>query len=258
MNETSAFLANYDTRWEGKTVCFLGDSITDGVGVRKGERYFDLLGEKMKFRAVGYGVNGAQFGELLSQAQRMEAELGDDVDAIFLFAGTNDFYASRPLGSWYTETNDTVVTLRHEDGSPRHEEVRRLRAFCFDNSFCGSVNRVLSYLKHRYARKQIVLMTPIHRAYATFGPQNIQYPELYANRDGIFFEEYCARVEEAAKIWSTEFIDLRQCSGLFPLYDESAAAYFSNIVTDRLHPSAEGHRRMAEVICRKMTGIPLF
>ena len=58
--------------WERKTVCFLGDSITDGVGVQPGERYLDILGERMKFNACGYGVNGARFIDLYSQALKMK------------------------------------------------------------------------------------------------------------------------------------------------------------------------------------------
>ena len=72
--------------WKGKHVCFLGDSITDTVTVNVGERYFELLAEKVGFIPHGYGVNGAQYHNLLSQAERMREELGDTVDAIFLFA----------------------------------------------------------------------------------------------------------------------------------------------------------------------------
>ena len=73
------FLKN---QWEGKKVCFLGDSITDGVGVQKGERYFDLLDDMIGIKSVGYGVNGASFIGLLSQIDRMEAELGQKATVV--------------------------------------------------------------------------------------------------------------------------------------------------------------------------------
>lgn len=57
-------------QWEGKTVCFLGDSITDGVGVGAGERYFDLMDGMIGIKSVGYGVNGAQFINLIDQINR--------------------------------------------------------------------------------------------------------------------------------------------------------------------------------------------
>ena len=71
---------------------------------------------------------------------------------------------------------------------------------------CGRLNRVLSFLKHCYHDKLIVLMTPIHRAYATFGNSNIQYSELYANSAGVFFEDYIKAVREAADVWSVSLI----------------------------------------------------
>ena len=37
-------------------------------------------------------------------------------------------------------------------------------------------------------------------------------------------------------------------SGLFPLFDGSAQACFSNVNTDRLHPGNEGHRIIARTI----------
>ena len=47
---------------------------------------------------------------------------------------------------------------------------------------------------------------------------------------------------------TVELIDLYRNSGLFPLFDGSAQAYFSNVNTDRLHPGNEGHRIIARTI----------
>ena len=42
--------------WAGKKVCFLGDSITEGVGTEAGSRYFDILAQRLSFEAVGYAA----------------------------------------------------------------------------------------------------------------------------------------------------------------------------------------------------------
>lgn len=249
----------YDV-WQGKHICFLGDSITDAVTVSVGERYFEILAERVGFVPHGYGVNGAQYANLLSQAEKMRSELGDAVDAIFLFAGTNDYNASKPLGEWYTQTPEEIVVNRDDaTGKPLLTDRRLRRDFLFNtDTFKGSINTVLSFLKTHYADKTIVLMSPLHRAYAYFGGCNIQYNEMYPNGIGLYLDDYLAVVREAADIWATEFIDMHAVSGLFPLYDKSASLYFANDKTDRLHPGKLGHCRMAEVLYRKLPQIALF
>ena len=96
--------------------------------------------------------------------------------------------------------------------------------------------------------KEIILLTPLHRAYATFGPQNVQYDELHSNDAGIFFEEYVQAVKEGAERWSVRLIDSHRDSGLFPLCDDNAKKYFVNSDTDRLHLNKEGHFRLAKTI----------
>ena len=240
--------------WEGKTACFLGDSITDGVGVQKGERYFDLLDSMIGIKSVGYGVNGARFIGLMQQIDRMEAEQ-TEVDAIFVFAGTNDYNGSEPLGEWYDYSDAEVVIERDEAGNTVRSEMRRRRDFNFDRStFRGCINTVMARLRHDYPHSTIVLMTPIHRGYANFATNNIQFPENYPNHLGLYVDSYVDVVREAASIWATELIDLHSVSGLFPCFDESADD-FSNIERDRLHPGRKGHERMARVIARKLMTI---
>ncbi len=232
-----------------KRFCFLGDSMTEGVGVKAGERYFDLLGVYMKAETVGYGKNGAQLSAVAKQAERMYAEFGQEIDAVFVFAGTNDFYGNVPIGEFFTEDTESVVCARDADGNEIQREDRRVRRPIFDiSTVCGRLNTVLGFLKEHYPRTKIFIMTPIHRAFATFGPKNIQYSELYANSLGAFFEDYITAVRHAADVWSVQLIDLYRESGLFPLSDLNAAEFFVNTERDRLHPNAAGHRRIAKTI----------
>ncbi len=243
---------------KGKTLCFLGDSITFGVGVKAGERYFDILEKEIGFKAYGFGVDGAKYINLYSQAQKMHEMLDKNIDAIFIFAGTNDYNGSTPIGDWYDYSQEEIIRLKNNDGSTAKTETRKLRTFNFDtNTFKGSINTLLSYLKRNYADKQIILMTPLHRAYAEFSENNIQYDEMHSNHAGLFMEDYLEAIHEAAQIWATELIDLHSVSGLFPLYDEHAK-YFANSASDRLHPGKEGHRKIAKVLFRKLNNIPIF
>ena len=168
------------------------------------------------------------------------------MDYIIVFAGTNDFYCNVPIGEWFIEKEKEVLK---DKTNPNSLARRRVREIIFDaNTFKGRINTLFAFLKETYATKEIIVLTPLHRAYATFGPQNIQYDELHSNDAGIFFEEYVKAVREAADIWSVRLIDSYRESGLFPLFDESAKKYFVNEQTDRLHLNKDGHYRLAKLI----------
>ena len=145
--------------------------------------------------------------------------------------------------------------LKNIDNSPACIQKRKKRSFNMDiSTLCVSINSVLSFLKHNYADKKIVLMTPLHRAYATLGRKNIQHNELYSNSIDLFIHDYVLKIREAASFLSTELIDLHSKSGLYPLFDESTH-YFANFDTDRLHLGKEGHMRIANAIKSKLVNI---
>ena len=241
---------NAEHDWNGKACAFLGDSITDGVGTTKA--YWSWLADLIGIKPTKYGINGAEWGTewngVLTQAQNMKKS-GNDYDVVFVFAGTNDFHASVPIGDWYVETEESV----NWDGTT---EKHKRRAFNTDgNTFRGRINNVLSFLKKNYPTKQIILMTPLHRGYATFGGSNVQPDETYANKVGLYISDYVNAVKEAGDVWSAPVIDLFSNSGLFPIYDEYDQ-YMHISGSDQLHPNSLGHQRMAQVIAKQLNSIP--
>ena len=52
--------------------------------------------------------------------------------------------------------------------------------------------------------------------------------------------------------------NLHAKSGLFPLNDVQAKTFFCSAETDRLHPNADGHMRIAETMAMAMKNIPVF
>lgn len=239
--------------WKDKKVVFLGDSITYGVGTTR--RYFDYLAETTGIIPVGFGIDGAKYLQVYDEAVKAATEV-PDADCVVVFAGTNDFCGGVPIGEFFTEHKEEVVVLRDANGKPLRTEIRRKREFVFsEETFCGRMNRVFSFLKTKFYDKRIIVMTPLHRAYAEFAPDNIQYDELYSNSAGLFLEDYVAAIRKAADVWSLNLIDLYRDGGLFPLIG-GYGRYFANEKTDRLHPSAEGHKRIAAVICEKLSVIP--
>ena len=98
-------------------------------------------------------------------------------------------------------------------------------------------------------------MTPIHRGYAKFGDNNIQPDESYPNGIGLYVDEYVKAIKEAANVWAVPVIDLNSISGLCPVFD-SHTCYFHKEDTDRLHPNADGHYRMAKALMYQLLAYP--
>ena len=241
---------NLPNQWNGKRVAYLGDSITDKVHVGTTKNYWQYLEELLGITPLVYGINGNQWNGILRQAQKLKEEVGDDVDAIIIFCGTNDYNASVPLGEWYTYAYEETTV---KGGGT---EIRKKRsADMNENTLRGRINMALDYLKRNYPTKQIILMTPIHRAQAYFSNNNIQPEESFPNKLGLYVDEYVSAIKEAANVWAVPVIDLNSVCGLFPLMDEHSG-YFHKEDTDRLHPNAEGHRRMALAIMYQLLAFP--
>ncbi len=243
------------SQWDGKRVAFLGDSITDArqIGTTN-DVYWHMLEGILGIRPYVYGISGHRMNQIIGQGERLEREHGQDVDAIIVFIGTNDYNGGIPLGEWYTYSYEQTVAANRQTG--RTEVFRKHRELVYDDAtFRGRANTTLRWLKTHYPDKQIIFLTPIHRAYAMFSADNIQPPESFANACGLFIEDYIRAVRELADVWAVPVIDLASISGLYPMLDEHAK-YFRNADTDRLHPNTEGHWRMAWAIAYQLLGYP--
>lgn len=239
--------------WAGKCVGYIGDSIMDPLNKASKDKWWQLLSEWLDIRPVCFAKSGRQWNDVVRQAKLIQDSVGDSVDAIIISLGTNDFNAAVPLGNWYHERQERVLAAVHR---PKAMELRwRRTPDCNDSTFRGRINTALSTLKKMYPTKQIVLLTPIHRAFFYGGEKNIQPTEQYQNDCGRYFSEYVEAIKEAGNIWSVPVIDMNALSGLYPLFDEDTV-YFHNAEKDRLHPNDKGQRRFALTLMQQLISLP--
>ena len=85
--------------WQGKTVAYLGDSITDPRNKAAQKKYWAWLQEWLGMTPYVYAVSGRQWNDVPRQADLLRTEHGDDFDAILIFMGTNDSSYHRPRGT---------------------------------------------------------------------------------------------------------------------------------------------------------------
>ena len=239
--------------WQGKKVAYCGDSITDPNNRASKNKYWNFLQEWLGITPFVYAVSGRQWDDIPRQANQLKEQHGNDFDAILVFMGTNDFNAGVPLGKWFEEKKEKVMAGIHEQ-KRMVNRVRRVPVMD-KNTYKGRINIALDRLKTMFPSKQVILLTPIHRAGFYNSDTNWQPTEDYSNKCGEFFGSYVQAIKEAGNIWAVPVIDLNALSGLYPLKDEMAV-YFHDKDADRLHPNDIGHQRLARTLYYQLLTLP--
>jgi len=194
---------------------FLGDSITEGVGVPSVEyTYWNVLKEKFGLaEARGYGISGTRFARQKEPTVRNLSfdrdfcsrveEMDPDADLVVVFGGTNDFgHGDAPIGNF----NDRTPV-----------------------SFYGACHTLMTSLIRRFPTAVIVFMTPLHRA---MEQQEGKAP----------LRDYVAIIREVAEFYGLPVMDLYANGGIQPQLEEQKKAF----APDGLHPNIAGAARIAD------------
>lgn len=206
---------------KGRKIVFLGDSITEGVGVENQDNlYWKLLARRTGAECYGYGIGGTRIAPQrtpsaeprwdLDFISRVD-EMRPDADVVVVFGGTNDFgHGDAPFGALKDRTADT---------------------------FCGAVHVLMEKLINRYPAAEIVFMTPLHRTSEDVGPYNEFGLLLNCNLEG-----YANAISAIAGFYGLPVLDLMRTSGMQPRVPVVMERY----MPDGLHPNDAGHERIAQ------------
>lgn len=210
-------------RLEGKTINFLGDSITEGVGVSSPDKiYHAVLAKDAKLKeARNYGISGTRIAK--QNGERGFESLGvvdglsfcerfdkmEDADAVVVFGGTNDYgHGDAFIGTFSDRTPET---------------------------FYGACHFLFRGLIKKYLGKPIVIMTPLHRRGELSNMPPVKTSEYAPLR------EYVGIIREVAEYYSLPVLDLFAVSAMQPDIPEIKELY----MPDGLHPNDNGHAVIA-------------
>lgn len=203
---------------KGKKINFLGDSITEGVGVAtKEEIYLNVIKEKEGLaEARNYGISGTRLARQFGPSAYGEAysdrymEMDPDADVVVVFGGTNDFgHGDAPIGKFEDRTQET---------------------------YYGACHVLMQGLIEMYPEALIVFMTPLHR---------LTEDEPSAG-NGLPLKAYVDIIKEVAEYYALPVLDLYSMSGIQPRVPVIQEKY----CPDGLHPNGAGQ----QLIAARLTG----
>ncbi len=201
---------------QGKKICFLGDSITEGVGTSAPDKTFwNILGRETGATVLGYGISGTRIARQHHPEEpparhdrhfetRVEG-MEPDVDIVVVFGGTNDFgHGDAPMG----EMGDRD-----------------------DSTFYGACHSLALSLMEKYPHATIVFLTALYRSDEGNVPAGKQP-----------LEDYRRAIREVAGYYGLPVLPLELVTGMQPAVSMLQERY----MPDGLHPNDAGHEVMAQ------------
>ena len=200
---------------KNKKIAFLGDSITEGVGVTDlSNMYYNRIQRECGIRELYIdGIGGTRIARQKNPSEKPRHDLyfiprvddiDEDCDLIVVFGGTNDFgHGDAPIG-------------RPIDRTPY--------------TFYGALHTLFTGLINKYPTSKICVITPLHRL-------------VEENGNGKLID-FVKVVREVAEFYSLPVLDLYANLGINP----QVPVMKETFMPDGLHPNAEGYKVIAEKV----------
>lgn len=214
---------------KGKKIAFLGDSITEGVGVDDIEncRYDNRLKKMLGLEATyNHGISGTRLAHQSVPSERPRHDLcfcgraydiEKDADVIIVYGGVNDYiHGDARFG---TMKDDTPAT------------------------FCGAVDFLMRLLKEEHPNAVIVFLTPAHMQFFDIYDNNPSTRPMKKS-DARPLYDYCRVIIEKGKQYNVNVIDLYNTLGIDPNRSEDKVKY----TADGLHFNNEGQGVLAQCV----------
>jgi lysophospholipase L1-like esterase len=213
---------NTVNKWKGKTLNFMGDSITEGYASTL--KFTDVIAIKLSATCNNYGIGGSTVADGQNPMYSRVLNMDENADLCVVFGGTNDFANyDRVLGEQFV-VNNGKRTLNVDT-----------------STFYGGLNQLCINLYKRFPYSTLVLCTPLNRQ--SFAGQET---DMQSNSKGLYLDEYVNAIKKVSAYFGIPCLDLYATANLYPYDSANISKYYST--SDQLHPNAEGHKHLANVM----------
>lgn len=220
---TASHLINIEnaisSKWYGKKINVLGDSITYGVGLsdKVTKNLTTLLQNMTGAEVTNYGMSGTKVSGTASNSFcNRFPEVSKDADLTIVFGGTNDYWhKSTNIGS--EETSDDI------------------------NTFYGAINNIIDYHCNNNGTKQLLMVFPFNQYYSG---NTCDHDFGYGT-----FKQFRDCMKNICDNRGVPFLDLYSESGMDIAHNTTHKTLFSS---DGVHANDNGHQVIANKIFTKI------
>jgi lysophospholipase L1-like esterase len=214
---------------KGKIIDFLGDSITEGVGVYdQNNRYDNVAHRRLELAAhYNYGIGGTRLAHQSSPSEIPRYDLcfcgraymlEKSADLIVVYGGVNDYI------------HGDAYFGKMEDRTPA--------------TFCGAVYFLMNFLKTNYEGKQIVFMTPAHMHFKGISDKCLSGRPM-KKPDAQPLSAYVEVIKARGEELGIPVLDLFEKLPIDPNNESDREKY----TVDGLHFNDIGHEILANTLC---------
>lgn len=220
---------------EGKIIDFLGDSITEGVGVddREHNRFDNILLNDCQLKKVNnYGIGGTRIAHQTFPSEKPRHDLefcgrafdmDPSADIIVVYGGVNDyFHGDAPFGT-YEDTERTT--------------------------FCGSVYWLCNFINETYPDSVHVFISPARTDGDLFPSKSLKKPVTAKEHRPL--KDYVDAIMAIASRCGFKTLNFYDSLGLDPNVPEIKEKY----TIDGIHFNDLGHRIIADRIKEFLLGL---
>lgn len=207
------------SKWHGKKISILGDSILYGVGLddRVKQNLSTLLQNMTGAIVTNYGISGTKVsGSASTSFHNRFADVSKGADLTIVFGGTNDYWhKGTQIGDASTSSNT--------------------------DTFYGAITKIIDYHCNNNGTAQLLFVFPFNQSY---GGTSCDTDHGYGS-----FKDFRDCMKEICDNRGVPFLDLYSESGMDVAHNATHKTLFTS---DGVHAKAAGHQRIAERMFAKI------